>query len=315
MCISLAPVQFGKTVTGMHEAEDGSHVVFYQNVVGAPTAKPASSTTRGGRRRSASAAKGAALPGNWQVASKARGNALVIPLVTGDFGSVELLRGTAETPDLLRDIRRTLLPPQRRSRGSRSFGSDSKGAVVIEQFDIYTIVRAENASAIPNAVKAVEARKRPPLNQELFDALESWYGCPFAVACFNTDDDQGESKPIAFKYQPLYPDVFMIYTLDGHDGGVPDLNAQVELDHTVFASTWRSKADAGKTVRYSDDIPAELKPYVPERVVGRSLPAGTTMVNGDILVPIDSVAAGQFEAYRVLPPNAPARDAVPLAEA
>ena len=93
------------------------------------------------------------------------------------------------------------------------------------------------------------------------------------------------------------------------------VNAQVELDHTVFASTWRSKADAGKTVRYSDDIPAELKPYVPERVVGRSLPAGTTMVNGDILVPIDSVAAGQFEAYRVLPPNAPARDAVPLAEA
>ena len=143
MCISLAPVQFGKTVTGMHEAEDGSHVVFYQNVVGAPTAKSASSTTRGRRRRSASAAKGAALPGNWQVASKARGNALVIPLVTGDFGSVELLRGTAETPDLLRDIRRTLLPPQRRSRGSRSFGSDSKGAVVIEQFDIYTIVRAE----------------------------------------------------------------------------------------------------------------------------------------------------------------------------
>ena len=46
---------------------------------------------------------------------------------------------------------------------------------------------------------------------------------------------------------------------------------------------------------------------------GCSRPVGG--VPGSILVPIDSVAAGQFEAYRVLPPNAPARDAVPLAEA
>lgn len=323
MCISVAPVEFGKTVTGLHQASDGSHVVFYQNVVGSGTR----SRSRGSANRpdllSASVSsmmpdnwsvedEEAALPDNWKIAEKPRGNALVIPLITSDFGSVELLRATAETPDLLKDVRRSLMPPQRRSRGPATLGGTRGGDVVIEQFDIYTIVRAENASAIPEAVEAVDARQRPPLNQELFDALERWYGCPFAVACFN-NADQGESKPIAFKYSPKYSKVFMIYTLDGHDGSVPDLNATVDLDHTVFAST--HDGEKGNKVRYSDDIPEELAPYVPSHVVGRSLPSGTRLVNGDILVPVESVKAGKFEAYRVLPPNAPSRKPTTLEEA
>ena len=315
MCISIAPVEFGKTVTGLHQASDGSHVVFYQNVVGSGMRPDLHSNTRGSAPANWSldgeADQSQALPENWKIAEKPRGNALVIPLVTGDFGSIQLLPGTAETPNLLKDIRRTLLPPQRRSRAPATLGAKG-GDVVIEQFDIYTIVRAENASDIPAAVEAVDARQRPPLNAELFETLERWYGCPFAVACFN-NADQGESKPIAFKYSPLYRDVFMIYTMDAHDGGIPDVEATVGLDHAVFAST--HDGEKGKRVHYSDEIVPALQRYVPSHVVGRSMPAGTRMVNGDILVPVDSVRAGEFEAFRVLPPNAPSRKPIALDDA
>lgn len=320
MCISVAPAAFGQTITGIHEAPDGSHVVYYQNVVGSPRGSSGFvSSTRSSapfnwlvpEKAGQSAPQ---MPSNWEITDEPRGNALVIPLVTGDFGSVELLRGTGQTPRLLADIRKVLPAPLTRGIPNLSMAislDTEKSMVVIEQFDIYTIVRAERASAIPQAVSMVDARRRPPLNAELFETLERWYDCPFAVACFNPAD-QGESKPIAFRYEPKYREVFMIYTMDAHDGGVPDLNARVGLDHTVFASTHDGRR--GKEVRYTDSISTELRPYVPSHVVGRSMPEGTELLNGDILVSVESVRAGEFEAYRVLPPNAPARKPQLLSE-
>jgi len=319
--MSIAPVTFGKTVTGLYEADDNTHVIFYQNAIGA-SALPL------GRRRGSSSLlsltaprtptrRGSAVPKNWDTGKKtgsdaANGNALVIPLMTADFKSITLLTDTADTPHLLSDIRSAVQP---RSRGTLRRGSlSAKGAdtVVIQQFDIYTIVTASRASLIPAAVKSIESRKRPPLAKEVFAAIEKWYDCPFAVACFN-NADAGESKPIAFSYAPKYSGKFLIYTLDGHDGTVPDLNATVELDHAVFAGSYR--ASTGNRVNYGDAIPAGLKGLIPTYVVGTAFPKGTRMVNGDILVDIDDVVEGKWDPSRVLPPNAPHREPVSLADA
>jgi len=328
MCISIAPVTFGNTVTGLFEAADDTHVIFYQNVIGASSLRPGR-----GRGRVFSAApmsltaprrtstrRGSATPDNWNTGSEggsdeANGNALVIPLMTNDFSSIRLLREAAETPSLLADIRRAVQPvsrsrgPLRRGSKSISFGVDT---VVIENFDIYTLVTASRASLIPDAVKQIESRKRPPLAKETFAALEKWYDCPFAVACFN-NADAGQSKPIAYAYTPKYPKHFLIYTLDGHDGTVPDLKATVELDHAVFAGSYR--ASTGQPVRYSDTIPAALRKFVPEKVVGTAFPKGTRLINGDILVSVADVVEGNFKAFRVLPPNGPKRKPISLAEA
>jgi hypothetical protein len=323
MCISIAPVTFGNTVTGLYEADENTHVIFYQNSVSGATnlrrrsGPPMLSMTA--PRRRGGAAKGST-PSNWNTGRKtgseaANGNALVIPIMTNDFDSIRLLRETASTPSLLKDIRKAVQPVSRGGlrRGSKgiSFGVGAD-SVVIESFDIYTLVLASRASLIPDAVKKIESRKRPPLAKETFAALEEWYDCPFAVACFN-NDDAGEAKPIAYAYEPKYPDNFLIYTLDGHDGTVPDLNATVELDHAVFVGSYR--ASTGRPVNYSDAIPAALKKYLPAKVVGTAFQKGTRLVNGDILVAVDDVIEGKFEAFRVLPPNGPERAPVSLADA
>jgi hypothetical protein len=325
MCISIAPVTFGNTVTGLYEADENTHVIFYQNTVsGASNLRrsrsggtPVLSMTAPAKRGRRSAPK---TPSNWNTgrtagSEAANGNALVIPLLTDNFDSIKLLRETANTPNLLKDIRRAVQPPASRGglrRGGGkgiSFGVDT---VVIESFDIYTLVLASRASLIPDAVKSIESRKRPPLAKETFAALEQWYDCPFAVACFN-NEDAGEAKPIAYAYEPKYPDQFLIYTLDGHDGTVPDLNATVELDHAVFVGSYR--ASTGRPVSYGDYIPGTLKQYLPAKVVGTAFQKGTRLINGDILVAVDDVVEGKFEAFRVLPPNAPDRAPVSLAEA
>lgn len=325
MCMSIAPVTFGKTITGLYEADAKTHVIFYQNAIGA-TSLPRFGGGRGRRSGDLIALtaprtprRGSGVPKNWDTGKKtgsdaANGNALVIPLMTKKFKSIRLLTDTAETPHLLSDIRKAVQPVSRgglRRGGPVAFG---KGAdtVVIQQFDIYTIVTASRASLIPDAVKSIESRKRPPLAADVFAAIEEWYDCPFAVACFN-NADAGESKPIAFAYEPKYPGQFLIYTLDGHDGTVPDLDATVELDHAVFAGSYR--ASSGKPVRYSDDMPAGLTKFVPNFVVGEAFPKGTRMINGDILVQVDDVVEGKWDASRVLPPNGPDRAPISLADA
>lgn len=335
MCLSIAPTTFGKTITGLYEADAKTHVIFYQNAVGTTpggshphrryvggnsgllsmTAPP----TRRGRGRSSGE------PSNWDIpetttstgakqSDQANGNALVIPLMTKSFKSIKLLREFANMPNMLKDIRRTLQPVSRGGMRRGGMLSASKGIdqVQILQYDIYTIVLATRASLIADAVAELPSNIRPPLAQDLFDKLEEMYDCPFAVACFD-NAKAGESKPIAFAYTPKYPKRFMIYTLDGHDGKVPDLNATVTLDHVVFVGSYLQQN--GAHVSYRDEVPAEVAKYLPKTVVGKTFPAGTRMVNGDILVSVDDAREGNFNAFRVLPPKGPARKPIALADA
>ncbi len=319
MCLSIAPVKFGKTITGLYEADDNTHVIFYQNAIGA-TRLPISRSRRSPVLSLTAPRGGTAkkeLPKNWGSgkagSDAANGNALVIPLMTDNFDSVRLLRETAKTPSLLTDIRTVVQPVSRGVlRKGIPFGTKGTDQVRIEQFDIYTLVTASRASLIPDAVKAVPSNKRPPLNQAIFEKLEEWYDCPFVVACFD-NAQAGESKPIAYAFEPRYPGQFLIYTLDGHDGTVPNLDETVTLDHAIFAGSYRSSK--GRPVNYRDTIPAALKKYVPTHVVGDAFPVGTKLINGDILVHVDDVIEGNWAPLRVLPPNAPYRQEMTLAAA
>src|SRR5262249_34681280 len=88
---------------------------------------------------------------------------------------------------------------------------------------------------------------------------------------------------------------------DGHNGDVPELDAQVERDHTVFVGS-----DAlvnGHDVFWQDEIPAELKPYLPARVLGKTL--STRTINGDLVFQAKDVRQGNFKGLMALPPYAP----------
>ena len=76
------------------------------------------------------------------------------------------------------------------------------------------------------------------------------------------------------------------------------------LDLTIFVGSHLQKKSAhSSTVSYQDVIPADLRPYMLNTLMGIGL--RSTLKNGDIIFDINDVRAGHFEGLRTLPPKAP----------
>lgn len=103
--------------------------------------------------------------------------------------------------------------------------------VEVFQHDVYTVLLAENAAHIPDALKRVERRKRPALNRDLFDFYADFFPHqPIALRCFD-NADAADAKPLMLWYRPLDEDRFVLPAIDCHTGAVPGLNAEVLTDH------------------------------------------------------------------------------------
>lgn len=234
------------------------------------------------------------------------GNALVIPLL-GSWESIKLLN-TYDMPDILADIDHAVREPEPEFVGwgalsAMPMAAGGVGRMVFVKFDIYDIVIAENASMIPNVISQIQPRKRPEINAAVFHSLEALYDAPFALCCFNSADS-GEAKPLAFAFEPANPDELRIYTLDGHDGNPPNLDAAVTVDHTVFTGSFRNPY--GARVNFTNATPAHMLPYTLNTVLGQRV--HQRMMNGDFVCNVDDVRSGLFRAHRQLPPKAPPRE-------
>src|SRR5262249_3006086 len=87
--------------------------------------------------------------------------------------------------------------------------------------------------------------------------------------------------------------------LDCHSGDVPDLRAQVKVDHVLaFASP--ELGTCGRRVHYQDSIPPSVAPYLSERVIGGGVHG--TMRHRRFLRPVADVRRGRFAPQRVPPP-------------
>lgn len=185
--------------------------------------------------------------------------------------------------------------------GGGSYGSAGHGIVFLK-FDIYDIVIAQNARDIPAVLPQIVPEKRPKVNDAVFQVLHDWYDCPVAVCCFN-GAQSGESKPLAFAFEPLNPDQIVVYTLDGHDGAPPKPNSLVKLDHTIFVGSHVTDAKHCASIEYTDSISDDLRPYMLDHVMGLTVVGA--MENGDIVFDTNAVRAGHFLGFRMLPPKAP----------
>ncbi|MEK7083308.1 MAG: hypothetical protein AAB972_03980, partial [Patescibacteria group bacterium] len=108
---------------------------------------------------------------------------------------------------------------------SFSLGGERSLGVEIFELDIYTVVLAQNARLIPDAILNVREDKRPPLKQNIFLAYDEWYpDWPVAVCCFN-NEEAALANPIMVYYEPLRPEFLFAPALDCHIGDVPDINA------------------------------------------------------------------------------------------
>lgn len=315
MCISIGPTSFSKTIHGAFEVHVGGvdrHAVYYQNTIGAPPqrqrrsiAPPTGTPRQFLGRRPAWAQQGA--PSNWADPTSSndpRGNALVIPLL-GERETIELI-DLRTNRSCLKNIAEAV-KPQSRGLKSLSFSLGATKGVEVIEYDVYTVLLADHPTFISEAVAQLPANKRPPLNPALFEALGRYYDSPIAVCCFDPEK-AGEAAPVGFHYVPFDPDHLFLYTLDGHDGELPNLKVPVKLDHTLFVGSCYRAGGHGTgayvQVNYDEARSLPMSSLLLDSVMGTEV--NNEYLNGDVIFSVKEVRAGIFRGRRVLPPGAPA---------
>ena len=279
MCMTLDRAQLSQTTLYIGTAGK-FHVCGYQN-------KVQSLTPRMGR-------------------GKTGGNAMILPFpaIPGTMSQKNFLTGMDTCPHVLQDMARAVAPPQNRG-DVFSLRMDRTLDVEIFELDIYTVVLAQKASFIPDVMGDIPAEKRPPLKPAVFFGYDSWYtDWPIAVCCFN-NGEAALANPLMVYYEPSRPEFLFAPALDSHTGEMPDLNAEVLVDHAVVVSADSAPAERGKVVSYQDEIPSHIKCYLPHSVMGAKI--HTYLPNADFVFRTQQVEKGMFNPMRLLPPGVPRR--------
>jgi hypothetical protein len=277
MCVSFAKADFRGTTVLLNEVTRSPnglvHVLGYQNTV---------------------------------VNYSDRPNAMLIHVPSNALMTPRNLFDTRSCTYILDDMVKALEPPVARSLGAGTRGGifAPKGLVQVFDHDIYTVVMAQFAEDIPGVLGLVREDRRPDLNVP----IANFYGraCPgytFMLFCFNNRDAR-RAAPVVMWYNPLplRDGRFGLPGIDCHTGGVPDMTDKVGVDHWLIVGSDRMQG--GEWVNYRDEIPQDIRPYLPERVMGLHLEM--KMRNGDFGWRQDDLYRGQIVGdtiTRILPPG------------
>ncbi len=208
-------------------------------------------------------------------------NAMLIHFPSASVMGAGNVVDTSGFPGYIDDIR-TAVQPRTRSFGGMG-GSVSKGFAIFET-GIYTVIMAENASYVPKALKLVPEAKRPDIDPELFSWYhKKWSEWPLALCCFN-NAEATQATPMLWWYYPRYQDRMMAPAIDCHTGGVPNMNAQVNVDHWVIVGAQQETHRGMTRVAYQNvhQIPQFAQEILPKYVVGMQFTG--QMPNGDFLI-------------------------------
>jgi hypothetical protein len=113
------------------------------------------------------------------------------------------------------------------------------GAAPVQVFkhDIYTVLLAQNAADIPEALARVPEQQRIQPNPAIFDFYMQHYPrYPVALCCFD-NREAAQAAPLLLWYRPLNPDLLEMPAIDSHTGAAPELADRVAVDHRVIIGT------------------------------------------------------------------------------
>ena len=122
------------------------------------------------------------------------------------------------------------------SKGLRSKSRAAGDELSFDQFELgmYTVGLAKDFGGVRDFLDSLPENKRPVVSEELKKFFEEKYkGWSFAVCCFDSDK-MIDSQPIAFEYKPFDSGLIYYPTMDGHDGGAPNEDESVRVDHTFI---------------------------------------------------------------------------------
>jgi hypothetical protein len=172
-------------------------------------------------------------------------------------------------------------------------GEETEPVHVFEH-DVYTVLLAADPTAIPAALEQVPPHRRPDINPDLLRFYADHFpDHTIAVCCFDNADTQ-RAKPLLLWYQPLEPDRLTVPALDCHTGAVPDLDADVPVDHWVLFSTDQAPAGWGESVDYPESMRHSLRSFLPAAVMGQHYGGGDALLNGDFSISHNDLLAGDL---------------------
>lgn len=143
--------------------------------------------------------------------------------------------------------------------------AEPQAAVQVFDHDVYTVLLADDPTAIPAALWQVPPHRRPDLDPELLSFYAECFPDHTIVVCCFDNAEARRAKPLLLWYQPLDPDRLTVPALDSHTGKAPDLDAAVPVDHWVLFSTDEGPADWGAPVAYSGACATACASFSPRR--------------------------------------------------
>ncbi|MGW1812736.1 hypothetical protein ACWCQM_04010 [Streptomyces sp. NPDC002125] len=180
-------------------------------------------------------------------------------------------------------------------------GAESRPVQVFDH-DVYTVLLADDPTAVPAALWQVPPHRRPRLDPDLLRFYADRFpDHTIAVCCFDNADAR-RAKPLLLWYPPLDPDRLTVPALDSHTGGAPDLDAAVPVDHWVLFSSDDAPSDWGVPVEYPRDMRHRLREFLPAAVVGRHFGDGRTLPNGDFTISHRDLLSGGADRIERLRP-------------
>ncbi|QNE75245.1 hypothetical protein F0344_12055 [Streptomyces finlayi] len=175
--------------------------------------------------------------------------------------------------------------------------------VQVFDHDVYTVLLADDPTAIPAALWQVPPHRRPGLDPDLLHFYADHFPDHTIVVCCFDNADAQRAKPLLLWYPPLDPDRLTVPALDSHTGRAPDLDATVPVDHWVLFSTDQAPSGWGAPVVHPGDMRHRLRDFLPTAVVGRHYGRGQTLPNGDFTISHRDLLTGDLDRIERLQPN------------
>ncbi|WP_415644986.1 hypothetical protein [Stackebrandtia soli] len=192
-------------------------------------------------------------------------------------------------------------------RGGVAAAMAASGGAVVFDHDIYTIVLADDANAIPAALSQVDYRRRPAVSAELCEFYAARFPSHTIVLCCFDNADMRRAHPLMLWYRPDDPDLLVLPGVDEHAGSVPALGAPVDRDHVLIWSTGDATSDWGHRVTYRGRLRHALRRFLPDRVSGVRLSwmddQGALFRNGDFTITHDDLVAERLDRARLSVPD------------
>lgn len=227
-------------------------------------------------------------------------NAMLIHLPTKNLDASNLIDMTGAR-GVFKDMKNAVFGREMaRSFGMR--GAVAKGGFQVVEHDIYTVVIADNARVIPEALKTItDPRKQVVVSQDMIEFYARHYKDHVMTLWLFNNRDAKEAAPVFIWYKSFHPDFFMLPGVDAHSGRRPNLSELVKVDHHVYLGSDTRHSYAWKAVDYEPYIDEGARAYLPEFVTGERFLG--QLKNGDFVAPELAILESGTEALmRYTPP-------------